>query len=248
VTTHRHDDHRERRDTASPRTAPVAEAPAALVLGLQRSAGNSAVVRMLARDTGGRKTKSSLDEKAQKIVDAAQDESKPIADRAVQAVKSIVSTYYSSSADLVKEVRYKQDEPGLNTEVATSKTAKGSIDVGDYFVQNTNAAGFARRVLQVDHELEHVRQHRAGMGGPKTKHQREFLAFCREALAPELEGTGKVSNSTRVALIDGALKDYAGMSAEQKKEHKAKKDELLKARPEYVKKSGKTFPDPPATD
>ena len=206
-------------------------------------------MRILARDTVAEKRKSSkLDEKAQKIVDAAQDTSKPIADRAVQAVKSILSTYFSSSADLVKEVRYKQDEPGLNTEVATSKTAKGSIDVGDYFVNNTDAKGFARRVLQVDHELEHVRQHRAGMGGPKTQKQREFLAFHREALAPEVEGTGKVANSTRVSLIDEALRNYAGMSADQKKTHKDKKDELLKARPDYVKKSGKTFPDPPATD
>lgn len=45
----------------------------------------------------------------------------------------------------------------------------GTITVGRYFVELTTAKGLARRVLRVDHELEHIRQHRAGLGGPGTK-------------------------------------------------------------------------------
>jgi len=119
--------------------------------------------------------------------------------------------------------------------------------VGDYFVNNTTKAGFARRVIQVDHELEHIRQHRAGMGGPKTKKLREFLAYHREALAPEPSGTGKVSHATRVDLIDAALKNYFCMSDDQRKEHVGKKDELLKVRADHVEKSHKTFPEPPSS-
>lgn len=221
-----------------------------LVLSLQRGAGNAAVTRLLARDEAGTTTKpsaSTLDAKAQAIVDAAQDASKPLAERAVQAVKRIIATYFSAEDELVKGVDYKKDEPGLNTEVGTAKDAKGRIDVGDSFVNNTTKAGFARRVIQVDHELEHIRQHRAGMGGPKTKNLREFLAFHREALAPEFAGTGKVSHATRVDLIDAALKNYFCMSDDQQKEHAGKKDELLKVRPDHVEKSHKTFPEPPSS-
>ena len=68
---------------------------------------------------------------------------------------------------------------------------QGKITVGHSFLQQTTEQGFARRVLQVDHELEHVRQHRAGMGGANRQDEREFLAFQREALEPELAGTGR---------------------------------------------------------
>jgi hypothetical protein len=223
------------------------ESADSLAVWLQRSVSNSAVARLLARDEAPTKEKpkaTALDAKAQAIVDAAQDSKQNIATRAVQSVKSIISTYYSADADLVKEVAYVKSEPGLNTEVATGKNVKGKIEVGDYFVNNTTKKGLARRVIQVDHELEHVRQHRHGMGGPKTKNLREFLAYHREALAPELPGTGKVSHATRVDLIDAALKNYAGMSEDQKKAEAGKKDELLKIRPDHVKKSGKTFPEP----
>jgi hypothetical protein len=161
-------------------------------------------------------------------------------------VNDIIKTYYSSEAGLVKKVVYKESEPGLETSVATSKTAKGTITVGKYFVTHTDKRGLARRVLQVDHELEHIRQHRRGMGGPKTAHLREFLAFTREALSPEVAGTGRVSHSTRVSLIDGALKHYykIGSKADRDK-HKDKRDKLLEARKEHAAKSGRKYGPPP---
>jgi hypothetical protein len=186
-----------------------------------------------------------LDKKAQAIVKAAGDTSKKIEERAIQVVKDIINTYYPSQSGLVKKIKYDPKEIGLSVDVAKSKKAKGIIYVGDYFVNHTTKKGLARRVLQVDHELEHIRQHRGGLGGKKTKALREFLAYHREGLSPELPGTGRISHSTRVALIDGALKNYYKMGKGDRKKHKKKRDELLKARTKHASKSNKNHPPPP---
>lgn len=186
-----------------------------------------------------------LDAKAQAIVDAAGDTSKKIKERAIQVVKDIIKTYYPSSAGLVKRIEYESDNTGLEVEVFKSKKAKGVIIVGDYFVNHTTKRGLARRVLQVDHELEHIRQHRSGLGGKKTKALREFLAYHREGLSPELPGTGRINHPTRVSLIDGALKNYYKMEKGDRKKHKKKRDALLKAREKHVSKTHKKLPPPP---
>jgi hypothetical protein len=212
---------------------------------LARAAGNSAVAGLLQRDeakSGG----SKLDEKAAPIVKAAQDSSKPIADRAVQLVRSIISTYLSADAGLVKDVKYDQARKGLNTESSSGATAVGIISVGDKFVEQATERGFARRVIQVDHELEHVRQHRGGgMGGKEHKAEREFLAFHREALEAEFAGTGRIAHATRVDLIDAALGNYYCLSEGDQKKHAGKRDELLEERKKHDGKAGNSPTDPP---
>jgi Domain of unknown function (DUF4157) len=184
----------------------------------------------------------ALDEKAKKIIDAAKDAGKSIDQRAIDAVNNIIKTYYDPT--LVEKITYDEKEPGLATSpVGTGKDIKGSITVGKYFIENIDS--FARRVLQVGHELEHVQQQRAGMGGDTKRNEREFLAFHWEATNPEKAGTGKISHSTRVALIDEALRNYYCMPEENQKTHVDKKEELLKLRDVEEKASGNTHTDPP---
>ena len=191
--------------------------------------------------------KKTLDDKALKIINAAQNSKTAIDKRAIQTVKDIINTYYPTQAKLVKKVVYKESEPGLRATAATFPNAKGTITVGKYFVTHTTKKGFARRVLQVDHELEHVRQQRRGLGGPHRADLREFLAFTREALSPELPGTGRVSHSTRVALIDAALKRYYKLDKDQKTKYSNERDRLLKARKEHAAKSGRKHKPPPGS-
>jgi hypothetical protein len=184
----------------------------------------------------------ALDEKAKKIIDAAKDASKNIDQRAIDAVTNIVKTYYDPT--LVEKITYEEKEPGLATSpVGIGKDIKGNITVGKYFIENIDS--FARRVLQVGHELEHVQQQRAGMGGGAKRNEREFLAFHWEATNPEKAGTGKMSHSTRVALIDEALRNYYCMPEENQKTHADKKEELLKLRDTEEKASGHEHTDPP---
>ena len=117
--------------------------------------------------------------------------------------------------------------------------------MGHSFLQQTTEQGLSRRVLQVDHELEHVRQHRAGMGGANRQDEREFLAFQREALEPELPGTGRIGHSTRVKVIDGALGYYFCLSEDNQKKYADKKEALLKERPNHDGKAGNDKRDPP---
>jgi Domain of unknown function (DUF4157) len=184
----------------------------------------------------------ALDKKAKKIIDAAKDAGKSIDQRAIDAVTSIIKTYYDPT--LVEKITYDEKERGLATSpVGTGKDIKGRITVGKYFIENIDS--FARRVLQVGHELEHVQQQRAGMGGGKKRNEREFLAFHWEATNPEKAGTGKMSHSTRVALIDEALRNYYCMPEDNQKNHTDKKEELLKLREVEETASGNPHKDPP---
>lgn len=225
---------------------PVAAAP---LLALQRAVGNRAVTLMIQRDKAAPAKKSStLDAKAQAIVTAAQDSSKPESDRAVALVRAIINTYFSGDAGLVKGVVWDVNETGgLNTDSDHGKDAQGTIRVGPKFLEQATATGFARRVLQVDHELEHVRQHRAGgMSGPKNSNLREFLAHQRGALQEEVPGTGRISHATRINLIDGALTYYYKLSEDQKKLYAAKKQALLDEREKHNGKGGNPKTDPPS--
>lgn len=216
---------------------------------LARSAGNTAVSGLIQRDdkTAAPKASSKLDEKAAAIVKDAQDTSVDESKRAVKAVQSILSTYFSGDGAMVDGVVWDADEKkGLHTDsVGTGDKTKGKISVGPYFIQNTNEAGFARRVIQVDHELEHIRQYRAGMTGKNRSDEREFLAFQREALEPEVAGTGRIGHGTRLNLIDGALGYYNCLDDDKKTAYKDKQQALLTEREAHNGKGGHPKTDPP---
>lgn len=221
------------------------------ILQLQRSAGNTAVSQLITvqRDGGhalAAPATTELDDQASAIISAAKAESPGIDERAVNAVKAILNTYYPDKKDMVSGVQYVASEPGLlTTSAGRGDRSTGSIAVGHYFVANTTEAGFARRVLQVGHELEHIQQHREGKGGEAHRHEREFLAFYHEGLNAALPHTGKVSHSTRVELIDQAIRNYNGMSDEQKQQYADKYQELLARRTEEQRKGHNTATDPP---
>jgi hypothetical protein len=224
---------------------------------LSETAGEREAVESSARVTAGqsvqvqgqtrsgviqRQDKNPLDEKAKKIIEAAKDASKGIDQRAIDAVNNLVKTYYDPA--LVGKVVYDEKDPGLTTiPIGIGKDIKGQITVGKYFIENIDS--FARRVLQVGHELEHVRQQRSGMGGPAKKNEREFLAFHWEATQPEKAGTGRMPHAGRVALIDEALRNYYCMPDADQKTHFDKKEELLKLRETEEKASGREHKDPP---
>ena len=187
----------------------------------------------------GDKTK---DETAKKIIDAGKDTRNPIDQRAIDAVNSIIKNYYDRG--LVDSVVYVEETAGLVTSpVGKGKDIKGKIIVGKYFINNIDL--FARRVLQVGHELQHVQQQRSGMGGDTKRNEREFLAFYWETTEPDKAGTGRMSHIDHVSLIDEALRNYYCMPAEDQKTHAAKKDELLKLRATQEKASGHDHVDAP---
>ena len=197
--------------------------------------------------------KSSLDKDAQAIVDAAQDQNVPIDERAKKTVQAILDKYYSADKANVDRIVYVQDDPGLTTSWdPPASNPKPFMKVGDQFVNATTAAHFSRKVLQVGHEIQHVRQFKTktpGLG-EKFKHEREFLAFYWESTAPTVAGTGKeIGHSTRVDLIDAALGHLCCLPAGS---YAAEKKALLDLRLQHdgVDKSGKnTLPttSPPTT-
>ena len=179
---------------------------------------------------------------AEAIVKKAKDAKVSLSDRAVEAVKSIVREYYDES--LVSEVTYRESEPGLSTSpVGKAKDLKGKIFVGKYFIEHIDA--LAHRVLQVGHELQHIRQQREGMDGPKNKDKREFLAFTWEGLEPTKDGTGVLPDASRRRIIDTALGYYNCFSADDQKTYAAKKAELLKKREDVNGTHGNASTDPP---
>ena len=217
---------------------------------LARYAGNSAVAGLVQRDdTQPRMPKPpKLDEKAQKIVDDARDTKVDQEKRGVQLVKSIISTYFSGDAGLMDKIEWKQSQKGLETgQVGKGKDAKGHLYVGEQFLKDTDERLFARRVIQVDHELEHVRQYRQGMTGDAKQDEREFLAFQREALEQELAGTGRVQHGSRINLIDGALGYYYCLGEADQKKHADKKQALLDERDKHNGKGGHPKTDPPTS-
>jgi Domain of unknown function (DUF4157) len=179
---------------------------------------------------------SALDERARAIIAMASDQKVAAESRAVQVVRNILDTYFpADAAELVSRVVFDSKvEHGLKTEAVTGPTTKGTIKVGNDFLSGTTAQNFAHRVLQVDHELEHIRQHRRGMGGHADQPLREFLAFHREALEPELPGTGHIQISTRVTIIDEALKNYCLFSSELRDRFADERNELLNARARHI--------------
>ncbi len=182
-----------------------------------------------------------VDENAQRIIDLAQDSSRTIEERAVAVVQAIIRQYFPSDSEKISRIIYRAEEPGLHiTYTGRGARTTGIIEVGRYFVENTTQRHFARRVLQVRHEIQHVEQQRAGMIGESRQDEREFLAFSDEALATELPGTGRLQHSTRVLLIDAALGYYHCLSDDLQRSYASRRDSLLARRTEAVRGSGRS--------
>jgi hypothetical protein len=110
-------------------------------------------------------------------------------------------TYYPTEATKVAAVIYSESVTGLRTTRAgTGPTATGIIAVGRDFIDNTTETFFARRVLQVGHELQHIDQYRAGMIGANNKAKREFLPILTRWLRKARHRLRK--KATRLATID----------------------------------------------
>jgi hypothetical protein len=231
----------------------AAEASAAHAAALAQ-AGNADRARAIASQSGvqpgvlqRQEAKKTLDATATKIIADAQDDKTKPEERAVAAVRSIIREYHAGDAGLVANVVYDDAKAGtgLMTETKFAPSGKteevtGTIYVGSSFLGQVDKKGFARRVLQVGHELEHIKQWRSGLTGPKNKPEREFLAFYHEALAAEKAGTGRVQHSTRVRLIDAALGNYYCLASDKQKANESKKTELIERRATEVSASGNT--------
>jgi hypothetical protein len=179
------------------------------------------------------------DDTAKAIIARAKDNRTAAADRAVQLIKDIVATYYAGDLAKLAGVVYDNAAAGtgLQTEsVGSGENTKGKVFVGDTFLNSVDS--FARRVLQVGHELQHIEQYRTGLAGGQHKNLREFLAFHDEALAAEKPGTGRMDYGTRRNLIDGALGYFYCLTAQEQQDDAAKKDALLKRRADVNGKGG----------
>ena len=99
--------------------------------------------------------KNTLDEEAKKIIEKAK-QTRPIKERAEEAVQAIINVYYPSYKSKSIVVEYKEREPGLSASPFKKgeKNKKPIIYVGKYFVENIDK--FARRVLQVGHEFADI--------------------------------------------------------------------------------------------
>jgi hypothetical protein len=191
--------------------------------------------------------KKALDARASAIVAGAQDDTKKTREeRAVDAVRAIVNQYYASDASLVSDVVYDDAKAGSGVHVdqkfgpdSKPATSTGVVYVGATFLAGVDQRNFARRVLQIGHEIEHITQWRGGLAGGQNKAEREFLAFYHEALGVEKAGTGTVPHATRVALIDAALGNFFCLTAEKQKANESKKSELIKRRSAEVASSNR---------
>ncbi|RCJ29427.1 hypothetical protein A6770_22105 [Nostoc minutum NIES-26] len=190
--------------------------------------------------------KNAIDKDAQAIIAIAQDQNRTLKERGITVVKEIIAKYYPSDASKVDSIVYEESETGLNTtSKGTGQNTKGIIKVGRYFVENTTKTGFARRVAQVGHEIEHINQYRTGMAGANRKDEREFLAFYHEALFVEKPGTGRIQHATRVTLIDAALGYYNCFNTTLQQQYDNQKQELLKRRQIEASQGGNQPSQPP---
>ena len=179
---------------------------------------------------------------ADAIVRKAQDSSVPLGDRALEAVKSIVREYYDES--MLSDVVYNENEGGLSTKpVGRGSDIKGKITVGKYFIEHIDA--FARRVLQVGHELQHVQQERDGLRRHRNQDKREFLAHSWGALEPEKTGTGLLPDAQRREMIDAALGYFNCLGEDDQSEFADKKAELLRRREDVNGTRGNASTQPP---
>lgn len=182
-----------------------------------------------------------VDADARRIIAIAADTNQPVATRAVATVQAIIAQYFAADASKIAEIVYDDSQPGLESTFRGHGAATtGIVRVGRNFVAQTTQRHFARRVLQVRHEIEHVEQQRAGMAGRNRQDEREFIAFYHEATATVLRGTGRLQHSSRVELIDAALGYYYCLSSQLQESNAARRDELVSRRREEVRRSNRT--------
>ncbi len=175
-------------------------------------------------------TNNPIDARAQAIIDIASG-TQSASIKSVSVVTQIICKYYPGDAALVNSVIYNASLSGLETtRQGSGASATGIIGVGDYYLQGTNVANFARRVLQVGHELDHIRQYRSGLTGQTNQDLREFLAHAENALADEFEGTGKMTYSTRFAIVNTAIGYYYCLSSALQAQHQNRLTQLLSRR------------------
>ncbi len=232
-------------------TASVTSAESEAAEASQRVAlGHAAPVlgQVAAQTVQRQEDKNPLDQKAKAIIAKAKDEKVTVDARGIALVKDIIAEYYSADAPKVDSVVFDDHKAGtglLTESVGSGASAKGKINVGTYYVTHVDA--FARRVLQVGHEIMHIDQYRGGMAGGPNKDKREFLAFYHEALEKEKAGTGRLSYSTRLDIIDAALGYFYCLSAADQTAFANEKANLLKRRQEVNGKAGNDpVPEPTA--
>ena len=191
--------------------------------------------------------RNPIDARAAAIIAAAQNQSQAIDVRGRELVRAICRTYFPTEAGKVSGVQFIEHLSGLETQSeGAGATARGLIRVGRYFVENTDDQLFARRVLQVGHELRHIDQWRAGMVGPAKKAEREFLAHFWGATTPELPGTGCMPHATRVNVIDAALGNFNCLTAPDRARYAQQQATLLRLRLQEQRASGHAATQPPA--
>ena len=191
--------------------------------------------------------RNPIDARAAAIIASAQDQSQPLDLRGRELVRAICRTYFPSEGGKVSGVQFIEPLPGLETQSeGAGATARGLIRVGRYFVENTNDQLFARRVLQVGHELRHIDQWRAGMVGPAKKAEREFLAHFWVATTPEVPGIGCMPHATRVNVIDAALGNFNCLTAPDRARYAQQQATLLRLRLQEQRASGRAATQPPA--
>jgi hypothetical protein len=203
----------------------------------------------LAEPAGSPAPRCALDATARSIIIAAQDATAPIDARARETVRRIIAAYYPSEAAKVSGVQFLDRRiQGLETvSEGTGATTRGMIRIGRDFIEGTNPQFFARRVLQVGHELRHIDQWRAGMRGPALSPEREFLAHAWTALTPELPGTGCMPHATRVRIIDAALGNLNCLAPGDRARHARTAATLVTLRAREEQASGRATTSAPST-
>jgi len=197
---------------------------------------------------------NALDEKAKKIIAIASDTTLSNDKRAVAIVQAIIDEYYAADKPIIDSVVFDNAKAGTGVLAhqkfsASSKPEEstGVINVGDTFLKGVTEKYFARRVLQVGHEIEHIHQWREGLAGGNKANEREFVAFYHEATLPEKAGTGRMDPGTRLRLIHGALDNYVCMPDDKQKTHATKQKELLDKRKSIIDAGTKAEQEVPTT-
>jgi uncharacterized protein DUF4157 len=182
------------------------------------------------------------DQRARTIIEFAKNTSVPAKQRAVQTVIQIVCAYYPEHVALIKKVKSGGDRGLQTASEGEGPDAQGTISVSEDFLNEVTPDKFARRVLQVGHELRHVEQYREGLTGDENKALREFQATSENALANEFAGTGRMEDVTLRPLIDGALGWFYCMTPEQQAAEASTRDQLLARRRQVPRASRYPLP------
>jgi hypothetical protein len=143
--------------------------------------------------------------------------------------------YFPDEIHKLYSLKYVPGIDGLGTDnTGSGANAKTKLVFGDYFLDNIVPEHFARRVLQLKHELIHCDQYRKGYTGDNYAVWREYQAYFHSGTASELPGTGKMNASMRLTLIDASLGCFNCLSEATRNSDSYKKNrEYLLERRKY---------------